>query len=236
MRTFYWLAVLLAAPAVAADRPACLPAGAVLQNPEIALGGWLLKSGADDVKRTLTKAAGSGTWEGDTLTMSCRIGGGKALRMKVATVSSSGGGVPEAGDARALAALAARTGHSRQEAEVLARRYGELSAAFFRSVRDEDGSELSERELILRKHARRVGGVDPEADGGAGGEMDEAAAQALEKRIEQAQERGDLNEVMRLASEANQAAAPAAEKARKGGLEVERQRWEAGCSSPAPTT
>ncbi len=93
-------------------------------------------------------------------------------------------------------------------------------------MRDEDGSELSERELILRKHARRVGGVDPEADAGAGGEMDEAAAQALEKRIEQAQERGDLNEVTRLASEANQAAAPAAEKARKGGPEVEQQRWE----------
>ena len=224
-RTVCCLVVLLAAPALAADRPACLPSGSVLTNPEDAMGGWLLKSGADEVRRHLTKVVGGGTWEGDTLMMSCKIGGGAPIRMKVVTVGISGEGVPEAGDARALAALAARTGHTRQEADVLARRYGALSRAFYRAVRDQDGSQLSERELILRKHERRVAGVDPEADDGAG-EIDEAAAQALEKRIEEAQERGDMKEVLRLAGQAQNAAAPATARARRDGKKVEQQRWE----------
>jgi len=212
-----------ALPAAADEAPACLPSGAVLADAEIHMGAWLVKAGADEVKRHLEKVNRGGSWERGTLVMSCGLQG-RARKMDVVSVKNGGEGVPEAGDARALASLAARTGHTKQEADVLARRYAQLAGAFFRQLRDEDGTQRSERELILRKHERRAGGdPDAEEDGGVE-ELDEASAAEVERRIDAAEARGDTAEVLRLVTQAKQGmAAPAA--AREKGAQLEQRRW-----------
>lgn len=227
------LAVVLAIPARGEDRPACIPPGAVPVNPESPMDGWLSKAGADEVRKHLGKRVNGGTWDGDTLTMMCGIQG-PARRMKVATVSSSGQplhGVPGAvtpSSSRVLLDLARRTGHTKQEADVLGRRYAQLSKAFFRTVRDEDGALVSEGEVILRKHKRRAGlNEDGEVAGGGDEELSEQQAQDLEERMAAAEERNDMQEMLRLAEEARKAAASATARARKAGADTEKRTWQA---------
>ncbi len=219
-------AMMLCSAVLAADGPPCLPPGAVQLNPESPQDGWLSKNGAADLRQHIGKVAGGGQWDGSTLYLMCAIQG-PALRMKAVEVSAAGRGVPAAGDRRSLSRLAQRTGHTPQQADVLAGKYERLAGAFFRQVPDGQGGLVGEDELILRKHKLRAG-VDDEAEAPDGdAEMSEAQASALEAKIEAAQRRGDMAELMRLATQARAGAEPATARANQASAKIERGTWQA---------
>ena len=215
---------VLCSAAGAQVQPSCVPAGSVQLHPESAREGWLSKLSVGEARQFVGKAAGAGQWEGSTLYLMCAIQG-PAQRMKAVDVSGEGRGVLAAGDRRSLLSLAKRTGHSQQEADVLAGKYERLAGALFRLVSDEEGSIVGEDEVILRKHKRRAG-IDEDAES-QGAEMSEAEASALEAKIEAAQARGDLKEVMRLAMQANAKAEPARALANQASAKLERATWQA---------
>ncbi len=220
------MALMLCSAAGAQGQPSCVPAGSVQLHPQSAREGWLSKLGVGEARQFVGKAAGAGQWEGTTLYLMCAIQG-PAQRMKAVDVSGEGRGVPAAGDRRSLSGLARRTGHTQQEADVLAGKYERLAGALFRLVPDEEGSIVGEDEVILRKHKRRFG-LDEAAESQEGAvEMSEAPASALEAKIEAAQARGDLKEVMRLAMQANAAAEPAKAQAKQASAKIERALWQA---------
>jgi hypothetical protein len=225
-------AVLLLLPAlqVRAEDPPCLPPGSV---PELASNpshGWLSKSGPAEVKRHLEtiagKKPGDGTlWEGDTLKMSCAIQG-PAYQMTAATVTGGGPG-PSAvtSGATDFQALAQRSGHTPQEADVLARRYQGLAGRYFRSVPDGQGGQVNEETLIVRRHEKALGITPPTAsDMGDAGDL-KARAQVIKQKIADAKKRGDTAEMMRLASEAQQLASPAMARAEAVQKRTDAQAW-----------
>ncbi len=226
------LALLLAcpAPAALADEPPCLGADAVLADAADPTGGWLVKESSVEVRRRLEKVAGK-RWRGDTLYVSCALQG-PAMEVPLVDVLTRGGGVALAkGGKRQFQRLAADAGHAPQEADVLFTRYARLERSFFRTLPDGQGGSAPEDQLILRRQARALGLPDPEAadgeageggDGGDGGDGEDGVDPALARKIEAAEARGDLAEVMRLGQEARRSPA---EQGKAASQRVARDRW-----------
>jgi hypothetical protein len=129
------------------------------------------------------------------------------------------------GGKRQLQRLAADAGHSPQEADVLLTRYARLERSFFRTLPDGQGGSTTEDLLILRRQAKALGLPDPEAadeEAGEGGDGEAGVDPALARRIEAAEARGDLAEVMRLGAEAR---ASPTEQGRAATQRAARDRW-----------
>ncbi|MCX6568111.1 MAG: hypothetical protein NT147_03555, partial [Candidatus Aminicenantes bacterium] len=219
---FSMLFVLLARGAAAQEDPPCLnPNNTVPATVAQYHNEWLTKDGADVVKEHLWKVAGNSKkrWERDaegrdTLVITCIIQGGGG-DMNAAMVEGKGSGAKEAeGGKSFFSSLAGRTGHTQQEADVLYQKHSTLG--YFRSVSDPDneGQEVSEETLILRRIEKRLGiGASPSASNKSEGREQQIAE--LKKKIEAAKKRGDMNELMRLAQEGQKMAAPEIAQAEK---------------------
>jgi hypothetical protein len=226
------LALLLActAPAALAAEPPCLGADAILADASDPTGGWLVKEPPEKVRLRFERLAGK-RWRGDTLLISCGLQG-PATDVPLVDVLTRGGGVAKARGGKALfQRLAADADRSPQEADVLAGRYARLERSFFRTLPDGQGGSASEDELILGKQARALGLPDP--DEGSEETDDEPAGEdaALAKRIEAAEARGDLAEVMRLGAGAQ---AGLAQRGRAAADGAARDRWLLLQQSAAP--
>ena len=226
------LFVLLARGATAQEDPPCLtPNNTVPATVAQYHNEWLTKDGADVVKGHLWKVAGNSKkhWDRDaegrdTLVINCIIQGGGG-DMIALMVEGKGPGAKEAeGRKSFFSNLASRTGHTHQEADVLYQKYSTLG--YFRSVSDPDneGQEVSEEVLILRRIEKRLGiGASPSTSKKSeGGEQQRAE---LKKKIEAAKKRGDMNELMRLAQEGQKMAAPEIAQAEKFQKKTDQQSW-----------
>ncbi len=192
------LVVLVAGPwtAVAEER-ACFPAGAVPGGPESPPRSWLFKAKAVDVRRYLASIAGR--WEGDTLIVSCAIQG-RAYEGTGATIG--GDDLDDETQRKAKAVflkLAEDAGRSPEEGEAITNRYFSTVGSFFRIVRNEEGEEVSEYDVIMTKHERELG-VAKSIDSDAG--KLQVSAGALEAKIKAAVSAGNIAEAQRLVTEA----------------------------------
>jgi len=218
------LALLLwSAPAALAEDPLCLGMDAVRADASDPTGGWLVKESVAEVRRRLERLAGK-RWRGDTLYVSCALQG-PAMEVPLVDVLGRGGGVALARGGKAqFQRLAADAGRSPQEGDVLAARYARLERSFFRTLPDGQGGSASEADLILRQQARALGLPDPEAAEGEeeAGEGSAGVDDALAKKIEAAEARGDLAEVMRLGAAAQ---AGPVKRGLAGAQRAARDRW-----------
>lgn len=218
-------ALCFGAPALAGT-PSCFGNDAVNDSPENYPPTYLSKSSADDVKRHFAKVAGKGTWKGNTYVMPCGVQGPE-IEMSAASVDTGGAGAQtDAWNKQFFLDLAGKTGHTRQEADVLGGKYAKLAGAFFRHVPDGNGGTVTEETLILRRHEKKVGIAETEASAEGVSEDLEKRARALEAKLMAAQKRGDTAEMMRLAAEAQSLSTGANEKATKLVRKTDRQTWQ----------
>jgi hypothetical protein len=222
------LSSALPSVAVASNEAACLPSD-VVQARSDSTSEWLSRSPAGEIRAHLGKVAPGGRWKGKELIFPCIIQGVPAPEAGL-MVEDAGGGIPKVPRATSFSRLATASGHTSAEGEELARRYAPLSAAFYRTVRDEKGQEIQEDQLILRQHEKKLGITAPtEADFGldeSSKKDQKARAAELREKVKAAKARGDMAEVMRLAGEAQAQSAPLTEKAVKAQERTDRQTWD----------
>lgn len=226
---FVFLATPL--PALAQEDPPCLnPNNTILVKADDPSKGWLTRDGADVVKTRIWKVAGGARkrWDGGSLIINCSIGGGEAYEMTAVTVAGNGRDSSVAPLGKDFYSnLATRTGHTQQEADVLWGRYSKLSG-FYRIVPDPDGEGtwISEDALIQRRIVRQLGGRGAGPASLAGNANREQRVAELKKAIEAAKKRGDRAELMRLATEGQQLAAPQVAAANQVSKQTDQQAWK----------
>src|SRR5512134_365837 len=221
-----FLAILCCGATALAGAPSCFGNDAVNDSPENFPPAYLSKSGADDVKRHVAKVAGKGTWNGTTYVMPCGVQGPE-IEMSAASVETGGAGAQtDAWNKQFFVDLAKRTGHTKQEADVLGGKYAKLAGAFYRHVPDGNGGTVTEETLILKRHQKKVGIAETEASAEGVSEDLEKRAKALEAKLMAAQKRGDAAEMMRLAAEAQSLSTGANEKATKVMRKTDQQTWQ----------
>jgi hypothetical protein len=117
--------------------------------------------------------------------------------------------------------------HTEAEYQALQKRYGELYRAFYRPARDEQGREVGEDALIVRRaeQAAHPGSDKPKAPDAATRATGRAKAQDLKARMRALKARGDIAGMMRLASEGRKElpGTPSMEEAAKP---MERDTWD----------
>ena len=217
--------LLLMKAGISQASPACFPPGTAPEQQDHTFGmdRWLSRSSTVELQQYYSKLSSSERWKQDepsvTLILACGIQGPPVDMTSVRlTVRAK-----ESLDAtrQRFSEIATMTGHSQQEAEVLAKKVNKLQQAFFRNVKDEQGHWVPEDQLIQRRHEKALGIDNQEekarqtfGNGGKDGSRtaEKEAAQSLKKKIKEARARGDMAEVMRLAGEAQQMAAPTLEK------------------------
>lgn len=222
-----FLLVVASLPAHAQSDPACLSQDSVPEMADNPSHGWLSREAPEAVKARFEKRADNDKrhWDGDTLVISCAVGGPPAYDMPAVRVEGMGAGVSTAtGDKAYYSDLARRTGHTQQEADVLYNKYAQLHGAYFRTVPDGRGSQASEETVILKRHEKQLGIEPPAAPSGPSGDSKQRGAE-LKKKMEAAKKRGDMNEMMRLAGEAQQLSAPAAAGAAAVMKKTDQQTW-----------
>lgn len=222
------LAVLftLISPLLMAEDPPCLGPDAVRVSPTDPTSAWLTRESAQDVRKRFEALVGGipHHWEGDTLVLTCDLMG-DTREYGCVEVAASGGPVEIARGGKAMFSdLAARSGHTQQEADVLARRYARIEKAYYREVPREGGGWISEEELIIDR-AKRALGISDEATGDFLDQDTEARGEALAQQIEAAQDRGDTEEVMRLALAAQPGNAQVAKQAAAATEKIYKERW-----------
>ena len=221
-----FLAVLCSGATALAGAPSCFGNDAVNDSPENFPPTYLSKSGADDVKRHFAKVAGKGTWNGNTYVMPCGVQGPE-IEMSAASVETGGAGAQtDAWNKQFFADLAKKTGHTKQEADVLGGKYAKLAGALYRHVPDGNGGAVTEDTLILKRHQKEFGIVETEAGAKDASEDLEKRAKALKAKLMAAQQRGDTAEMMRLAAEAQSMSTGASEKATKRMRKTDHQTWQ----------
>lgn len=192
----------------------CVPAGSVPELPGEYLHGWLTPLDAAAARAFLQSfSRGKSYWDGNSLKTSCRLDDGEEIAET--TAAEVDGGSTELPFAqgqgegpRFFTDLALRTGHTRQEGEAMAKRYANLG--FFRELDDGNGGTQSEAQMIYDRHAQALGmGA---ADLQSAKQLDEGKMKELAAKVEAAQQRGDMNEMMRLAMELQKITQPIQEE------------------------
>ncbi len=215
-------------PRIALSDPTCAPAGSVLETPGNYLHGWLSKLGPDQAKAYVEGLArGEGKhWEGDTLIIKCKIEDEESIDISAASVEGAGPDIPDGTfNKDFFAGLAERTGHSKQEADVLYKKYAQLKGTYYRQVPDGNGGMVNESTAIFNRHKRDIDTSGVERS--AGSQQDkQKQAEALKKKILAAQAKGDMNEMMRLAAEIQQMNAPVMEQTAKLNQSADQQQWQ----------
>ena len=230
MLRFYiccFLLVVVALPVPAQAGPACLPQDSVPEIADNPSHGWLTHEGKDVVKAHFEKIAGNANrhWDGDTLIMACAVGGPPAYDMTAVTVEGgSGGEMADKYSRTYFSNLARNTGHTQQEADVLYNKYAQLHGTYYKQVPDGQGRKVNESDAILKRHEKKLGIQPPAAPASASGDKKQRAAE-LKKKIDAAKKRGDMNEVMRLAGEAQQMSAPMAAESAAITKQTDQQAW-----------
>ena len=204
----------------------CRTMGATVQENEYQHLTYITREDPNAVKKCLEKELGGKRWEkkdgADTLIAFCPSRKGSP-DMKVAEVQLAvqqrqeslkflASMQPKGGyNGDSYSFLAAQTGRTKQDADVLREKYAKLG--YFRYIKTADGRQVSEAELIGERHKKRLGITDsgsaPSAD-----KADKKKQRAeLKEKIKEAKKRGDMAEMMRLASEGQQFAGKESEKA-----------------------
>lgn len=215
-------------PGIALSDQPCAPPGSVLQIPGNYLHGWLSKLGPDQAKAYVAALAkGEGKrWEGDSLIIKCKIEDEEPVDIAAASVEGAGANVPDGTFNRDyFAGLAGRTGHSKQEADVLYKKYAQLKGVFYRQVPDGNGSMVNESTVIFDRYKRDIdtSGVEK----AAGSQQDrQKQAEELKKKVLAAQAKGDMNEMMRLAAEIQKMNAPVMEQTAKLNQNADQLQWQ----------
>jgi len=201
---------LLALPATlfAGEDPPCLDSGStVMVQAGDVTKGWLTRESADAVKARLLRSATGDTkrWDEDTLIIGCAIGGGTAYEMSAATVTGSvrGDDAPAAKQLKTyINGLAARSGHTQKEADDIYADYAKLSG-FYRNVPDpeREGGWIGEDAVIQRRITKQLGAVNP-AVAPLGSGNDQQRVAEFKAKVLAAQKKGDKQELLRLAQEA----------------------------------
>jgi len=187
---------------------------------------YLTKEDVNTVKKCLEKELGGNRWEKkdgvDALIVFCPSRKGspdmKAAEVELAvqkrqeSLKALSSIQPKAANPNvdSYSFLAQQTGRSKQEADVLREKYAKLG--YFRYIKTADGRQMSEGELIGERHKKRLGITDP-GPASADDKADKKKQRAeLKEKIKEAKKRGDMAEMMRLASEGQQFAGKESEK------------------------
>lgn len=216
-----------ALPACAGEEAACLSKDSVPEIADNAAHGWLSREEPAAVKARFTKLTRDlkKRWDGDTLVVSCAVGGGKPYEMSAATVEGGGSGVSAiTGGKNYISDLAGRTGHTQAEAEALQSKYARLQGAYFRQVPNGTGSQANEDAVIIKRHEQKLGIGAAAAPAGVNADAKQRGAE-LKARMQAAQKRGDSKEMMRLMAEARKLAAPSAAGASAANAKSDKQLW-----------
>jgi hypothetical protein len=221
--------------------PSCVPEASVRENPGFNNDIWLSKERGDTARMFLSKVMDSRDWRGNELYRGCAQVSTPCMvvRLEDGTPPGSEHGDGLKGGWRAqlqqqYQELARASGHTKQEADVLAGRYATLAGAYYRQVPKEGGGWESESVAITRKHQKQLGIQDPSPPPSMRPGGDSAAASDLKARMQAAKKRGDTAEMMRLAGEAQNMAAgasKAAEPAQAMDRDVKRNAWRIAESS-----
>ena len=188
---------------------------------------YLTKEDLNTVKKCLEKELGGNRWEKkdgvDTLIVFCPSRKGspdmKAAEVELAvqkrqeSLKFLSSIQPKGADSNvdSYSFLAQQTGRSKQEADVLREKYAKLG--YFRYIKTADGRQVSEGEIIGERHKKRLGITDS-GSASAADKADKKKQRAeLKEKIKEAKKRGDMAEMMRLASEGQQFAGKESEKA-----------------------
>ncbi len=206
--------------------PLCVPQGSVPELPDNPSHGWLTRQDADQTRAYLQQfAAGESRWEGGALIVRCEIEGSESNDMTVAHVESAGPPMPGVGfDKKYFTDLAQRTGHTDQEADVLYNKYTRLQGVYFRQVPDGQGGFMSEGQAIFDRHKAQAPSAPAPPSAGER-QSKEMQAKALKEKIKAAQARGDMQEMMRLAAEAQQLNAPMMAQAERINQGAADEQW-----------
>lgn len=228
------LLLLVVAPSArAADdgsAPSCVPQASVRENPGFRNDTWLSRERGDDARMHLSKVMDSKDWRGNELYRACEQMKTPCMIARLEDGTGPGTQVGVGRQKDLFQELARASGHSRQEADVLAGRYATLAGAYFRQVPKEGGGWESEETAILRKHRRQLGFQDSgsrQVQPAGDDQSAKAKVTDLKARIKDAKKRGDMAEVMRLAAEAQQTApgAKAAEQTAAIDRDTKQQAW-----------
>lgn len=202
----------------------CAPRGSVPEMPNNLSHGWLSPMDAASVRLFVQSYSRDiSYWQGDTLITSCQVGYETIHETSAAEVNGGSTEIPflQGHGSKYFTDLAARSGHTPQEGDVMARRYAQLG--FFRYMDDGNGTEKSEAEIIYNRHARALGLGAPDLRSAR--TMDEGRAKALRAKIEAAKQRGDMNEMMRLGMEAQQMTMPVQQEVAAMSAKNDRLTW-----------
>jgi hypothetical protein len=209
--------------------PSCVPPTSALENPGFRNDTWLAKDGGDAVRTYLSKVMDSQDWRGAELYRGCVQWKQGCMVARLEGAGAPGAAAQPASARRAsyFQDLAARSGHSKQEADVLASRYATLAGAFYRQVPDGKGGWESEEAAIVRKHRHQLG-IDDARAGGPGLATQAGSEQRgrdLQARAKEAKKRGDMAEMMRIAAEAQGQGVPSAERTSAADPVDKKKAW-----------
>lgn len=222
-----FLLLVIALPIRTQAGPACLPQDSVPEMADNPTHGWLTHESRDVMKAHFEKIAGNATkrWDGDTLIMSCAVGGPPAYDMTAVTVEGGkGGGMADMYTKTYFSNLAKNSGHTQQEADVLSNKYALLHGSRFREVTSGQGGKIGEDSAILKRHEKKLG-IQPLAPPASATEDKKQRVAELKMKIDAAKKRGDMNEVKRLAGEAQLISAPVAAESVALTRQSDQQTW-----------
>ncbi len=220
------LFVMVWFPVSAWSDPLCVPQASAPELPDNPSHGWLTRMGIDEAKAHIQQfASGESRWEGDALIVRCKMQGSGPTDMTVAHVDSAGPSLPGVGlDKQYFSNLAQRTGHTPQEADGLYNKYAGLQGAYFRQVPNGQGGFMNEGQAIFDRHKGQAPSA-PAVPSAGERQSKEKQAKALEEKIKAAQARGDMQEMMRLAAEAQQINAPMMAQANRITQNADDEQW-----------
>jgi len=207
--------------------PLCVPPGSAPELMDNPSHGWLTRIDVEQTKAYILKHAPEGSrWEGDALIVRCEMQGSEPTDMTAAYVKGAGQSIPEVSFSRDyFADLARRTGHSPQDADRLYRQYANLQGTYFKQIRDANGGLISEGKAIFDRH-KGTAPTAPAAPSAGDRQSAKQKAEELKKKIEAARARGDMQEMMRLAAEAQQMNAPVMQQSDRINTQSAEQQWQ----------
>jgi hypothetical protein len=231
-RSFIFCLLFLAVSLPVQAKQDCRTMGATVQENEYQHLTYITREDPNAVKKCLEKELGGNRWEKkdgvDTLIVFCPSRKGspdmKAAEVELAvqkrqeSLKFLSSIQPKAANSNvdSYSFLAQQTGRSKQEADVLREKYAKLG--YFRYIKTADGRQMSEGEIIGERHKKRLGISD--SDSGSNSADDKKKQRAeLKEKIKEAKKRGDMAEMMRLASEGQQFAGKESDK-------VYEQSWQ----------
>jgi len=231
----FFILFFIAGTPAHAEKQNCLPMGSVKESP-YNNDDFLSRESAENIKAILMKMSSYGLkkrLDGDSIIIvACPSEDYPSEDVLLLTVSGGDDEIEGEIEGEGVAFsweyftdLAAKTGHTKQEADTLYKKYARLKGSFRYVMDEKTGKTYPESKIIWESHKKRLG-IGKQTLSSANNADYKKKADALKKRIDAAEAKGDMSEMMKLAAEAQQLNAPVYKETGEMMENVSKQTWQ----------